>query len=94
MTLHNVMAQRRPDLLARLFQPFATDRRGEIPEGKAPFYNSPVYNEYAGHVSVLYSRQYINSGQRFAEARRLTTEDVEALDMLDELAGDPDCGST
>jgi len=90
MTLHNVMAQRRPDLLARLFQPFATDRRGEIPEGKAPFYNSPVYNEYTGHVSVLYSRQYINSAQRFAEAHRLAPEDVEALDMLDELAGDPE----
>jgi hypothetical protein len=30
------------------------------------------------------------SSQRFPEARRLTAEDIEALDMLTELAGDPD----
>jgi hypothetical protein len=89
-TLHNVMAQRRPDLLERLYQPFPVDRRGEVPEGKAPFYQAPVFNEYAGKVSVLYSRLHIGSSQRFPEARRLAPEDIEALDMLAELAGDPE----
>ena len=90
MTLHNVMAERRPDLLVRLYQPFPVDRRGEVPEGKAPFYQAPVFNEHNGHVSVLYSRQYIGSAQRFPEARRLTAEDIEALDMFTELANDPE----
>jgi hypothetical protein len=90
MTLHNVMAARRPDLLERLYQPFPVDRRGEVPEGKAPFYEAPVFNEHAGYVSVLYSRQYIGSAQRFPKARQLTTEDIEALDMLAELANDPE----
>jgi len=90
MTLHNVMAARRPDLLERLYQAFPVDRRGEVPEGKAPFYEAPVFNEHAGYLSVLYSRLHIGSAQRFAEARRLTAEDIEALDMLAELAGDPD----
>jgi TfdA family taurine catabolism dioxygenase TauD len=90
MTVHNVMAQRRPDLLERLYQPFPVDRRGEVPEGKAPFYEAPVFNAYCGHVSVLYSRLHIGSAQRFPEARRLTAEDIEALDMLAELAGDPE----
>jgi Taurine catabolism dioxygenase TauD, TfdA family len=90
MTLHNVMAARRPDLLERLYQAFPVDRRGEVPEGKAPFYEAPVFNEYAGTLSVLYSRLHIGSSQRFPEARRLTAEDIEALDMLAELAGDPD----
>jgi Taurine catabolism dioxygenase TauD, TfdA family len=90
MTLHNVLAMRRPDLLERLYQPFPVDRRGEVPEGKAPFYEAPVFNEHAGRVSVLYSRQYIGSAQRFPEARRLTAEDIEALDMLAELANDPE----
>jgi hypothetical protein len=90
MTLHNVMAERRPDLLERLYQPFPVDRRGEVPEGKAPFYEAPVFNEHAGRVSVLYSRQYIGSAQRFPEARRLTAEDIEALDMFVELADAPD----
>lgn len=90
MTLHNVIAERRPDLLERLYRPFPVDRRGEVPEGKGPFYEAPVFNDYAGRVSVLYSRLHIGSAQRFPEARRLTPEDIEALDMLQELAHDPD----
>ena len=90
MTLHNVMAQRRPDLLERLYQSFPVDRRGEVPPGKAPFYEAPVFNEHNGYLSVLYSRLHIGSAQRSPEARRLTAEDYEALDMLAELAGDPD----
>src|SRR5690348_1355325 len=88
MAIYNVMARRRPDLAARLFRPFPTDRRGEVPAGKKPFFDIPVYNEYAGYLSVIYSRTYINSGQRFAEARRLEPQDVEALDMFDDLAND------
>ncbi|MBV9200443.1 MAG: TauD/TfdA family dioxygenase [Alphaproteobacteria bacterium] len=88
MSVHNAIAQRRPDLLERLYQPFPVDGRGEVPDGKAPFYEAPVFNAYCGHVSVLYSRLHISSAQRFPEARRLTAEDIEALDMLVELAGD------
>jgi len=90
MMVHNVMAERRPDLLERLYRPFPTDRRGEIPEGKAPFYQAPVFNECEGRVSVLYSRLHIGSSQRFPEAPRLAPEDLEALDMFGELAGDPE----
>ncbi len=90
MTLHNVMAERRPDLLERLYQSFPVDRRGEVPEGKTPFYEAPVFNAHDGYVSVLYSRLHIGSAQRFPEARRLTAEDYEALDMLADLAADPE----
>ena len=90
MMLHNVMAERRPDRLERLYQPVPVDRRGEVPEGKLPFYEAPVFNAHNGLVSVLYSRLHIGSAQRFPEARRLTPEDVEALDMLQTLAGDPE----
>lgn len=87
MAVHNVMLARRPDLLERLYQPFPVDRRGEVPEGKLPFYDAPVFNEHSGNLSVLYSRLHIGSSQRFPEARRLAPEDIEALDMLGELAG-------
>jgi hypothetical protein len=90
MAVHNAMAERRPDLLERLYRPFPVDRRGEVPEGKAPFYEAPVFNAHGGHVSVLYSRLHIGSAQRFPEARRLTAEDIEALDMLTQLADDPE----
>lgn len=90
MMLHNVMAERRPDLLERLYQAFPVDRRGEVPPGKAPFYDAPVFNAHDGLVSVLYSRLHIGSSQRFPEARRLTDADFEALAMLADLAADPE----
>src|SRR5271170_3601258 len=90
MAVHNVMAERRPDLLERLYRPFSVDRRGEVPEGTGPFYEAPVFNAHAGYVSVLYSRLHIGSAQRFPEARRLTVKDIEALDMLGALASDPE----
>jgi TfdA family taurine catabolism dioxygenase TauD len=90
MAVHNAMAARRPDLLERLYRPLPVDRRGEVPEGKAPFYEAPVFNPHEGRVSVLYSRLHIGSAQRFPEARRLTPEDIEALDMLGELCADPE----
>jgi hypothetical protein len=90
MAVHNVMLARRPDLLDRLYRPLPVDRRGEVPEGKAPFYLAPVFNPHAGTLSVLYSRLHIGSSQRFPEARRLSPEDIEALDMLGALAGDPE----
>jgi len=90
MALHNVMAARRPDLLERLYRPMPTDRRGEVPQGKGEFYEAPVFNSCDGRVSVLYSRLHIGSSQRHPAARRLAPEDYQALDMLGELAGDPE----
>jgi hypothetical protein len=89
-TIYNVMATRRPDLVGLLFQPFATDRRGEIPEGKKPWFDMPVFNDYQGHLSAIYSRTYVRSSQRFPEARRLTPQDLEALDYFDSLAESPE----
>ena len=44
MTVYNAMATRRPDLVWRLFQPMPTDRRGEVPEGKRPWFDTPIYS--------------------------------------------------
>ena len=89
-TIANCMADTRPDLLALLFDPIATDRRGEVPEGAAPFMTIPVLSWHAGQLTVFYQRQYIESAQRFDDAPRLTDKHVEALDLFDALANDPD----
>lgn len=89
-TIANRMADTRPDLLALLFDPIATDRRGEVPEGAAPFMTIPVLSWHADQLTVFYQRQYIESAQRFDDAPRLTDKHVEALDLFDALANDPD----
>ena len=87
-TLFNEMRARRPDLAAQLFEPLATDRRGEVPPGCKPWFEIPVFNWFAGRLSTIYQRQYISSAQRFADAPRLSALQCEALDLFDALAND------
>ena len=89
-TLWNEMRRRRPDLAALLLKPVACDRRGEVPAGALPYFTIPVFNWFAGGMSAIYQRQYINSAQRFADAPRLSAAQVEALDLFDQLANDPE----
>jgi len=90
MTLYNEILSRRPDLLPALFEPFPTDRRGEVPEGMQPWFDMPVYHYHAGRLTCIYVRQYIESAQQhFTEATRLRREQVQAMDLLDELTNDP-----
>jgi hypothetical protein len=89
LTLYNELRERRPDLARRLFAPFATDRRGEVPPGTKPYFTIPIFNWYADALSAIYQRQYIDSAQRFADAPMLTPKDIEALDLLDALTDDP-----
>lgn len=87
--IYNEMRRRRPDLLRLLLEPIAHDRRGEVPEGKLPYFLIPVFNWHSGQLTVLYQRQYIDSAQRFPDAPRLTPDHVAALDLFDALADDP-----
>jgi hypothetical protein len=89
ITLYNEMRARHPELAAHLFEPLATDRRGEVPLGARPYFEIPVFNWFAGRLSVIYQRQYINSAQRFPDAPRLSAQQVAALDLLDTLSDDP-----
>src|SRR2546423_6863794 len=57
--------------ICRLFAPFATDRRGEVPPGERPYFTIPIFNWYAGEISAIYQRQYIDSAQRFADAPQI-----------------------
>ncbi|HEV8388449.1 MAG TPA: TauD/TfdA family dioxygenase [Dongiaceae bacterium] len=88
-TIFNEMRLRRPDLLALLFEPVATDRRGEVPDGQKPYFEIPVFNWHKGYLTAIYQRQYINSAQRFSGAPLLTPARIEALDLFDALADDP-----
>ena len=89
-TIYNRMRSERPDLVALLFEPIATDRRGEVPDGAKPFMEIPPLSWHDGKLTVFYQRQYIDSAQRFEDAMPLTDAHVEALDMFDRLANDPE----
>jgi Taurine catabolism dioxygenase TauD, TfdA family len=88
-TIFNEIRRRRPDLLKVLLEPIETDRRGEVPDGGKPYFTIPVFNYFAGLVSAIYQRQYIESARRFPGVAPLSRLQIEALDLLDELANDP-----
>jgi Taurine catabolism dioxygenase TauD, TfdA family len=88
-TIFNEIRSRRPDLLRVLLDPIETDRRGEVPDGSKPYFTIPVFNWHEGLVSAIYQRQYIESARRFEGVAPLNPVQVEALDLLDQLANDP-----
>jgi TfdA family taurine catabolism dioxygenase TauD len=91
MTVFNEVLRRRPDVVPALFEPFPTDRRGEVPEGMKPWFDIPIYHWHAGRLSCIYVRQYIESAQKqFPQARRLTRAQIEAMDLMDAFCNDPE----
>jgi len=88
-TVFNTMLMVRPDLVPLLFEPIATDRRGEVPEGCNPWFDIPVLSWFEGHLTGMYQRQYIESAQRFPEAPRLTPKHIETLNLFDATANHP-----
>ncbi|HEX3185796.1 MAG TPA: TauD/TfdA family dioxygenase [Pyrinomonadaceae bacterium] len=93
-TIFNEIRRQRPDLLKVLMEPIETDRRGEVPDGSKPYFTIPVFNYHEGLMSAIYQRQYIESARRFPGVPPLTPTQIEALDLLDQLANDPNLNLT
>lgn len=89
-TLYNEMLRRRPDLLGLLMQPFHRTRWAEIPAGKMPWAEVPVFMPHGGRVIAHYVRSAIRKGQLLDGVPKLSREREEALDFLDSLAQDPE----
>jgi hypothetical protein len=88
VTIYNEMSKRSPDLAEALFEPIARDRRGEIPIGQQAFYAVPVFNWYKGYLTCFYHREYIDSAQRYEEAPKLKSKQIEALNLFDQIANE------
>ncbi len=87
--IHDEILSTRPDLLRVLYQPFWTDRRGEVPAGAKPYYQLPVFYKAGDAPAMMYHRLPILMSERYPELPRLTHEQKEALTLIDRIAGDP-----
>ena len=88
-TIHNEMLKRRPDLVPELYRPIHRDRRGEVPEGKDPWWIMPIFQWYRGRLCSHFSDVYVRSVERFTEVPRFTEAQFEAFDLIAEIAEDP-----
>ncbi len=88
-TVYNEMLKQRPDLVQVLTETLYRDRRGEIPEGREPWYRLPVFNFRDGHLTTNYVRSTIEKAQRFDDVPRLTELQREAFSLIESIAADP-----
>ncbi len=86
LAIRNEIARTRPDLLDVLHQPFPWSWQEQQPPGEGPWYSQPIYTERDGKFSSYYIRTHITSSQRYADAPRLTAQQVEAMDAVDALS--------
>jgi alpha-ketoglutarate-dependent taurine dioxygenase len=85
----NAVLARAPQLAGALFEPVATDHRGEHPPGARPWFEIPVLSFLDDRLTVIYQRRYIESAARFPEALRLDDRQRAALDLFDQVLDDP-----
>ena len=85
LNVYNEMLKRRPELVAELAAPIYRDRREEVPEGKDPWWQLPIFNFHEDYLTVSAGGTYVRSAQRFEELPRHTEELKEALDLFAKL---------
>jgi hypothetical protein len=86
VAIHNEMLRRRPDLLDVLYHPYPRSRLGEEKGGGETVYMLPIFGLREGHFTSHYSRTYIEAAQKLAHVPRLTAQQIEAIDLLAEIA--------
>jgi len=79
----------RPDLIPVMKQPFYYSYQGTNDASQPPFYKCPILGDDPEFFSLRANRKNVTAAQRdFPEVPRLTPEQIELLDLLDELLPD------
>lgn len=87
VAVHNEILRRRPDLLDVLYQDFWRSRPADEDgvHGR-PCFPLPVFAQKDGRFTSQYSRTYVEQAQENPDVPRLTQAQVEAMDLLAEVA--------
>lgn len=80
--IHNVLLERRPDIVETLFADFWRSRLGEETDAAEDVYPLPIFGLRAGKLTSHYSLTYIEAAQMVAEVPKLTPLQKEAIDLL------------
>ena len=88
VTAHHELRRRRPDLLARLYQPFHWDRQGEHAPNAPRVSRRPVFEYEGGTLASRYYEDYIRNGSRLAK-EELDDDGLHALEAVREIVDDP-----
>jgi hypothetical protein len=89
-TVYNEILRRRPDLVELLYQPWHHDAHGQQLEGRKPYFMLPICAPTPGGLRMFYLDWYIRQARRHPEVPPLTAPQEELLELITELANDPD----
>lgn len=87
VAVHDEAFRRRPDLAARLYEPFLLDTRDEAREGRMPWVPVQPCCYADGRLRTFYHSDYFRSVQRHSDAPRFTRQETELLDLYEAVAG-------
>lgn len=89
VAVRNEVARRRPDLLKVLYEDFYWTWKGNSPPGAGPYYKIPIFSEEGGRFSCRCIPYHITTAQEeFADIPRLTKQQQEAIDLVQNIAND------
>jgi hypothetical protein len=86
--IYKEILARDPQALEVLYAPRCWDRNDKQSKakGETPYFALPVPSDIAGHPRFFYIGWYIRDAQRHADVLRLTSEQLAAMDLVDEIA--------
>lgn len=88
--LYSEMMRRRPDLVDELRVPMHWDKQDEHKDGEQPWFTLAPIFDLNGEARIFYVGWYIRNAERWPEVPRLTTKQLEAMELLESIANDPE----
>lgn len=90
VAVHDEMFERDEELWRELYQPIVVDRRGEVPAGKQPWMEIPVFHWHKGVFNGYAPLSaYVESARRFEGAPKMSARREEAFRLFIEICNDP-----
>jgi hypothetical protein len=89
VSVYNELLKRRPDLVDRLYEPFALDSRDEQGAGRRPFLPIPPCRWARGRLRTFWHSDYFRSALRHPDAPRWDPRTEELVALYEEIASDP-----
>ena len=89
VTVHDELLRRRPDLVARLYEPFLLDVRNEDASGAIRYLPIPPCRHTGGRLRTFYHSDYFRSVVRHDDVPPFTDVERELLDVYEEIAASP-----
>jgi len=89
MTVHNVLRERNPDLLRRLYEPFYWNRQGEHPEGDPVTHFHGMFQYDGKSVRARYNQSLIPRGYELV-GKQLDERGQRAIRTVSDILSEPE----